>query len=143
MSNNHYEPEFKEKVLRLYLEEGRTKKSLTEEYNLGKGTLTYWIQQRHKECHSNPVIQEENDSYKEINPLRKELSYRSWKRIQNQLIDETLEAFEITRSLSHKGCPYNNAVAEATFKIIKTEFVKNQTFTNLVDLKLQISDYVD
>ena len=28
---NKYEPELKEKVLRLYLEEGRTKKSLTEE----------------------------------------------------------------------------------------------------------------
>ena len=26
MSNNHYEPELKEKVLRLYLEEGRMKK---------------------------------------------------------------------------------------------------------------------
>lgn len=44
---------------------------------------------------------------------------------KNQLIEETLEAFEITPSLSHKGCPYDNAVAEATFKIIKTEFVKN------------------
>ncbi len=32
MSDKHYEPEFKEKVLRLYLEEGRTKKSLTEEF---------------------------------------------------------------------------------------------------------------
>ncbi|MGF6375665.1 transposase-like protein [Clostridiales Family XIII bacterium PM5-7] len=27
MANNHYEPELKQKVLRLYLEEGRTKKS--------------------------------------------------------------------------------------------------------------------
>ena len=62
---------------------------------------------------------------------------------KNQLIDETLEAFEITRSLSHKGCPYDNAVAEATFKIIKTEFVKNQTFINLADLKLQLADYVN
>ena len=62
---------------------------------------------------------------------------------KNQLIDESLEAFEITRSLSHKGCPYDNAVAEATFKIIKTEFVKNQTFTNLADLKLQLADYVN
>ena len=52
-----------------------------------------------------------------------------------QLIEETLEAFNITRSLSHKGCPYDNAVAEATFKIIKTEFVKNQTFADL-DLSL-------
>jgi Transposase and inactivated derivatives len=62
---------------------------------------------------------------------------------KNQLIEKTLEAFKITRSLSHKGCPYDNAVAEATFKIIKTEFVKNQTFTNLADLKLQLSDYVN
>lgn len=36
MSNNKYTPELKEKVLRLYLEEGRSKKSLTEEYNLSK-----------------------------------------------------------------------------------------------------------
>gem|GEM_PF-958304 len=50
MSNNHYEPEFKEKILRLYLEEGRTKKSLTEEFNLGQGIINYWLQQRRKEC---------------------------------------------------------------------------------------------
>jgi len=62
---------------------------------------------------------------------------------KNQLIEETLEAFDITRSLSHKGCPYDNAVAEATFKIIKTEFVKNQTFANLDALKLGLADYVN
>ncbi len=73
MSNNKYTPELKEKVLRLYLEEGRSKKSLTEEYNLGQGTLTYWLQQRRKECQSNPTIQEENNSYEEILRLRKEL----------------------------------------------------------------------
>ncbi len=27
-----------------------------------------------------------------------------------------------------KGCPYDNAVAEATFRIIKTEFVKGMYF---------------
>ena len=62
---------------------------------------------------------------------------------KNQLIEETLEAFDITRFLSHKGCPYDNAVAEATFKIIKTEFVKNQTFANLDALKLGLTDYVN
>jgi putative transposase len=62
---------------------------------------------------------------------------------KNQLIDETLENFNITRSLSHKGCPYDNAVAEATFKIIKTEFVKNQIFMNLDALKLHLADYVN
>lgn len=42
-----------------------------------------------------------------------------------------------------KGCPYDNAVAEATFKIIKTEFVHGQTFENLASLKLQLADYVN
>lgn len=43
---------------------------------------------------------------------------------KNQLIEETQDAFDITKSVSHKGCPYDNTVAEATFKIIKTEFIK-------------------
>ena len=62
---------------------------------------------------------------------------------KNWLIEEMLETFDITRLLSHKGCPYDNAVAEATFKIIKTEFVKNQTFANLDALKLGLADYVN
>lgn len=62
---------------------------------------------------------------------------------KNQVIDETLEAFHICRSLSMKGCPYDNAVAEATFKIIKTEFVQGQRFKTLDDLKCQLGDYVN
>ncbi|EMT51165.1 transposase [Brevibacillus borstelensis AK1] len=30
-----------------------------------------------------------------------------------------------------KGCPYDNTVAEATFKLIKAEFVKNRQFESL------------
>jgi putative transposase len=62
---------------------------------------------------------------------------------KNALIDDTLEAFEIKRSLSQKGCPYDNAVAESTFKIIKTEFVKKYVFDDLHELKLELSDYVN
>lgn len=62
---------------------------------------------------------------------------------KNKLIDETLEAFEIKRSLSMKGCPYDNAVAEATYKIIKTEFVKNKVFTSLEELQIELADYVN
>ena len=74
MTNNRYEPDLKEKIIRLYLEEGRTKKSLTEEYHLGQGTITYWLQQRRKEWQSNPELQEENNTYAEIKQLRKELA---------------------------------------------------------------------
>ena len=61
---------------------------------------------------------------------------------KNQTIEEQLETYHIERSLSHKGCTYDNAVAEATFKIIKTEFVWNETFTDLSELKLKLWDYV-
>lgn len=62
---------------------------------------------------------------------------------KNQTIEELLEAFNIERSLSQNGCPYDNAVAEATFKIIKTEFVWNETFADLKELKLKLWDYVN
>ncbi len=61
---------------------------------------------------------------------------------KNQLIDDVLETFQIKRSLSMKGCPYDNAVAEATFKIFKTEFVRKKQFEDLDDLKFQLQEYV-
>lgn len=62
---------------------------------------------------------------------------------KNKAIDDVLATFVISRSLSKKGCPYDNAVAEATFKIIKTEFVKNERFETLEELQLKLSDYVN
>lgn len=62
---------------------------------------------------------------------------------KNRVLDETLEAFRIRRSLSMKGCPYDNAVAESTFKIIKTEFVKGQEYESLEQLQYELSDYVN
>ena len=53
--------------------EGRTKKSLTEEYYLGQGTLIYWLKQYRKECEYTPSKQEEADSYAEAKSLRKEI----------------------------------------------------------------------
>ena len=46
------------------------------------------------------------------------------KEFNNHLIHEVLETFKIKRSWSTKDCPYDNAVAEATMKAMKTEFVK-------------------
>ncbi len=42
-----------------------------------------------------------------------------------------------------KGCPYDNAVAESTYKIIKTEFVKQYKFEHLDQLKIELADYVN
>jgi putative transposase len=62
---------------------------------------------------------------------------------KNKIIDEVLDTFKIKRSLSMKGCPYDNAVAEATFKIFKTEFAKNYHFESLEHLELMLADYVN
>ena len=60
----------------------------------------------------------------------------------NALIDELLDSFQISRSLSMKGCPYDNAVAESTFKMIKAEFVSSRRFDTLDQLQLELADYV-
>ncbi|WP_347550012.1 IS3 family transposase (plasmid) [Pseudalkalibacillus hwajinpoensis] len=61
---------------------------------------------------------------------------------KNRLIDEALETFQIKRSLSFKGSPYDNAVAEAMFKVIKTEFVYQTHFESQAQLNIELFDYV-
>lgn len=60
----------------------------------------------------------------------------------NHKMDETLATFGIARSFSNKGTPYDNAVAEATFKAIKIEFVSRRAFPNQHELDLALFDYV-
>lgn len=62
---------------------------------------------------------------------------------KNKIIDELIENFNIERSLSKKGCPYDNAVAEATYKIIKTEFAYNRIFKSFEELETELFDYVN
>lgn len=62
---------------------------------------------------------------------------------KNVGIDELLEEHGIERSLSNKGSPYDNAVSETTFKILKTELVNSMHFGNLKQLSLELFDYVN
>ncbi|MEQ9810555.1 IS3 family transposase, partial [Streptococcus jiangjianxini] len=64
------------------------------------------------------------------------------KEFDNQLIDEVLGAFGITRSLSQAGCPYDNAVAESTYRSFKLEFINQEIFHTLEELNLKTKDYV-
>jgi putative transposase len=54
-----------------------------------------------------------------------------------------LDTFKIERSLSQKGNPYDNAVAEATYKVIKTEFINQYSFETLEKLGRELFDYVN
>lgn len=65
------------------------------------------------------------------------------KEFDNQLIDEVLDTFGIRRSLSMKGCPYDNAVAETTFKAMKTEFIRQYDFNSLQQLNIELFDYIN
>lgn len=60
----------------------------------------------------------------------------------NCLIDDLLGTFGINRSLSLKGTPLDNAVAEATFKLIKAEFIYRRIFETSEQLALELADYV-
>jgi len=60
----------------------------------------------------------------------------------NALIDELLDVFGISRSLSLRGQPLDNAVAEATFKLIKNEFIYRRFFGSAEQLAWELADYV-
>lgn len=62
---------------------------------------------------------------------------------KNVGIDELLSKYKINRSLSQKGNPYDNAVAEATFKILKIELINGSHYPSLEQLSLELFDYVN
>ena len=72
-----YEPEFKKKIVRLYLEEGRTIKSLNEEYQLGDGTVRKWVRAFREECETDPELNDTKELYEENRKLRRELEEKN------------------------------------------------------------------
>ena len=67
---------------------------------------------------------------------RYRLSSDRGSEFDNAKIDCLLDAFDVRRSLSKKGCPYDNAVDESVNKILKAEFA------NTRELQVKLSDYV-
>ena len=106
--------------------------------SLPKSTYYYHVNLREKEVHETEeaelskeiqrIFKESRNNYG-TRKIKKELE--KLKEFDNQLISDALKTFGIQRSLSAKGCPYDNVVAEATFKIFKTEFTNQMTFTSL------------
>ncbi len=72
-----YEPEFKKKIVRLHIENGRTYKSITDEYGVSKASISKWCTEFSKECQDqakvNPESYNEMELMKENLRLRKEL----------------------------------------------------------------------
>ncbi len=70
---NRYDDDFRENIVKLHLEEGRTLKSLAEEYHICRASIQNWLKLYNEECLENANKKEERDYMKEINRLRKEL----------------------------------------------------------------------
>ncbi len=73
MARIKYEPEFKRKLIKLHLEDGRTLTSLSEEYRISKSTITQWIKKYREECNTNSELQTERDYFQEILKLKRQL----------------------------------------------------------------------
>ena len=69
----HYDETFKTQIVRLRLEEGRSIRSIMEEYGMSKASIINWCNEFREECQNNPESQNEYDSMKEIRKLRKEM----------------------------------------------------------------------
>ena len=70
---NKYDIEFKKKIVRLFLEEGRTKKSISKEFSVSVATISNWVKQFREECLNNEKANDEYNYMKENLKLRKEL----------------------------------------------------------------------
>lgn len=68
-----FEDEFKKKIVRLFLEEGKTKKSISTEYNVSVASISNWVKQFRNECQNNEKANNEYNYMKENLRLRKEL----------------------------------------------------------------------
>ena len=73
---------------------------------------------------------------------RYRLSSDHGSEFDNAKIDCLLDAFDVRRSLSKKGCPYDNAVDELANKMLKAEFAHRESFANTRELQVKLSDYV-
>lgn len=57
-------------------------------------------------------------------------------------LDEMFEVFGITRSLSKRGCPCDDAAVESASKMLKAELVYGESFGSLEELRVKLSDCV-
>lgn len=72
--SQHYEPEFKKKIVRLHLEEGRSIKSLATEYGISHASISNWTAQFRTEWQINEEAQADYDYMKENLKLKKQLA---------------------------------------------------------------------
>ena len=69
----HYTKEFKQKIIRLHIEESRSLQSLSDEFNVSKSGISNWVKKYREECQNSPAAKDEYALMKENKQLRKRL----------------------------------------------------------------------
>ena len=72
--SKQYEPEFKKKIVRLHLEDGRSLKSLAAEYGVSHASISNWTSQYRNECQTTEEANTEYEYMKENLKLKKQLA---------------------------------------------------------------------
>jgi len=72
--SKYFEPEFKKKIVRLHLEDGRTIRSLAAEYSISKASISNWVSRFRKECQNSEEAKADYDYMKETLKLKKQLA---------------------------------------------------------------------
>ena len=119
--NQNYEPEFKKKIVRLHLEEGRSLKGLAAEYGVSKASISIWTKQFREECQTSEEAKADYDYMKENLQLKRQLAELQKEKSKLLLhsdqgsqytskeFTEFCEKLGITQSMSKAGYPYDNA----------------------------------
>ena len=68
-----YNEETRKKIVRQHLVEGRSLKSLSEEFSVSKSGISNWVKQYREECRTNTEAKQEHDLMAENLRLRKQL----------------------------------------------------------------------
>lgn len=71
--SKQFEPEFKRKIVRLHLEDGRTIRALADEFGVSKASISNWVAQYREECQTNEEAKADYDCMKENLELKRQL----------------------------------------------------------------------
>lgn len=69
----NYNDEFRRKIVKLHLENGRSIQSLSDEFNISKSGISNWVKKYREECQNNTETKAEYDLMTENLRLRKQL----------------------------------------------------------------------
>lgn len=69
----NYNDEFRKKIVRLYLENGRSIQSLCDEFKISKSGISNWVKKYREECQENTETKSEYDLMTKNLRLRKRL----------------------------------------------------------------------